>query len=481
MNEQMTIERGMPFSIGAEQAFLGALLIDPEAVHKTRPLVRSEDLYVVRHQWIYDAMLTLTDRGEERDVVTLADELARRPDGDQPNQLAAAGGAAYLTGLINSCPTSLNVESYAHTISRQAVNRKLIQAGGQIAQLGHTGQHPLTEEPLNSQEAMAEAERILIDLSTDHKASGIEVKTFGQVVEEIRDEQVDLAKGKRVDGIDPILPSLREALPFGVLQRGWNVGLGANPKAGKSLFAANLVVKALVDGKNVVLVGTEMLAKESGYRIVPMVAHYLAGIIPGITTAELLRQVNGESDNEGRAVKAKVIDNLDQLLQWTAEQCPGKLLIVDEPLRVSELRALLAREQITWGQFDLAVVDHIGMMVPEGNPTSETQKMNQISGDLLKLSKPTLLGHPTMLFVSPFTKGEPTDLPGMHRFRDTFMLAHNAHVLLGIYEDAWGNKLLHIAGMRSSNGKGDICRDIPIVVREEDGVIGEAQPEPHLL
>ena len=78
-------------------------------------------------------------------------------------------------------------------------------------------------------------------------------------------------------------------------------------------------------------------------------------------------------------------------------------------------------------------------------------------------------------------KGEPTDLPGMHRFRDTFMLAHNAHLLLGIYEDEWGNKLLHIAGLRSSNGKGDVTRDIPIVVREQDGVIVEALPETHLL
>jgi hypothetical protein len=112
---------------------------------------------------------------------------------------------------------------------------------------------------------------------------------------------------------------------------------------------------------------------------------------------------------------------------------------------------------------------------------SETQRMNQISGDLLKLSKSSLLGNPTLLFVSPFTKGEPTDLPGMHRFRDTFMLAHNAHLLLGICEDEAGGKLLHIAGMRSSNGQGDVSRDIPISIRKEDGVIVEETPRPHLL
>jgi replicative DNA helicase len=467
-----------PYSIEAEQAFLGALLIDPEAVHKVRGIVEPEDLYVVRHQWIYQDMLALADRGENRDYITLCDELERKSDRDHGDRLVAIGGAAYLTSLINACPTSLNIESYAATIVRTAVLRRLIEAGTRVMQIGRTGLHPVTREPLEPQEAIAEAERILIETSGNHTGIGIRPKTFDEVICEIRREQIELAEGKKVEGIDPILPSLRAALPFGVLQRGWNVGVGANPKMGKSLYAANVVVKALVDGKNVAMLGTEMLAKENGYRMVPMVTHYLQGIVPGITTAELLKQVYGPID---KGVKQRVIANLDRLLEWLARCCQGNLLIVDEPLKVSELRALLAREQITWGQFDLVVVDHIGMMLPEGKVQSETQRMNEISSDLLKLSKSSLLSNPTLLFVSPFTKGEPSDLPGMHRFRDTFMLAHNAHLLLGVYEDAAGGKLLHIAGMRSSNGQGDISRNIPISIRKEDGVIVEETPRPHLL
>jgi len=474
----MKADATLPFNVGAEQAFLGALLIDPEAIHKVRALVRTEDLYVTRHRWIYDALQDLADRGQERDIVTLCDELERRADGDHPNQLAAAGGAAYVTALLNSCPSAFHVESYAHTIARTATLRRLQEAGRRIVELGHTGLHPATGEPLEVDAAIAEAERVLIEVSTEQRALGIRPRSFQQVLQDIRQEQQDLLEGKRVEGIDPLLPSLHEALPFGVLQRGWNVGIGANPKAGKSLYAANVVVKALVDGKNVVLVGTEMLAVENGYRMVPMVAHYLGGRVPEIATADLLQQVNDPSD---KAVKERVIRDLDALLSWTAEQCPGNLLIVDEPLKVSELRALLAREQFTWGRFDLVVVDHIGMMLPEGKVYGETQRMNQISADLLQLTKSSLLEHPTLLFVSPFTKGEPTDLPGMHRFRDTFMLAHNAHLLLGIYEDEWGNKLLHIAGMRSSNGRGNVSRDIPIRVLQENGVIVEATAELHLL
>jgi len=62
----------------------------------------------------------------------------------------------------------------------------------------------------------------------------------------------------------------------------------------------------------------------------------------------------------------------------------------------------------------------------------------------------------------------------MHRLRDTLPLAHNAHLLLGTCgEDEAGSKLLHIAGMRSSNAQGDMNRDIPITIRKEDGVLVE--------
>jgi hypothetical protein len=72
-------------------------------------------------------------------------------------------------------------------------------------------------------------------------------------------------------------------------------------------------------------------------------------------------------------------------------------------------------------------------------------------------------------------------VPGMHRFRDTFMLAHNAHLLLGIYEDEAGNKLLHITGMRCSNGQRDVNRDIPVTISKEDGVMVEELAERYTL
>jgi replicative DNA helicase len=461
----------LPHDERTEQAFLGALLIDPEAVHRVRTMVNTDDLYKVTHQYVYAAMLSLADRSEQVDFVTLANELDRRQDGRQ-SQLTAVGGAAFLTKLLNVTPTALNVESYAKSIQTYSVQRKIILAASKIAEMAYCGQDPADDEPLSADEMVACAERELL------KATGtghydINVKTFASVLQEIISNQQDLANGQKITGIDPVLPSLRKALPFGVLQRGWMVGVGANPKAGKSLWMANVVAKALVDGHNICLVGTEMMAIENGYRLVPMLTYILKGVVPNITTPDLLRQVYGKDDIEGQRTKARVINDTGKLLLWASEHTKGNLLIIDEPLTVSALRSILVREQITWGPFDLIVVDHIGMMLPEGNPRTEVQAMNQISGDLLTLARSSLLGNPTLLFVSAFTKGENTDKPSMHRFRDTFMLAHNAHLLLGIYEGDDGGKLMHIAGMRSSNGQGDVADDIPIEIHKEYGVIFE--------
>ena len=104
----------VPHNIEAEQAVLGALLIDPDAIYRVRDLVQPADLYLPKHRWIFDAVLALNDRQADIDFITVCDELERRPVGPNSDvdQLTEIGGAAYLTSLINATPTSTNVASF---------------------------------------------------------------------------------------------------------------------------------------------------------------------------------------------------------------------------------------------------------------------------------------------------------------------------------------------------------------------------------
>ena len=124
-------DRLVPANPEAEQAVLGSVLIDPDAIIKIAAFLKAEDFYQEKNGWIYQAVLDLHERREPADFVTVCDELERR------RQLDEVGGAAYVMDLINAVPTAIHVEHYGHIVERTSVLRKLIRAAGQIAQLAY--------------------------------------------------------------------------------------------------------------------------------------------------------------------------------------------------------------------------------------------------------------------------------------------------------------------------------------------------------
>ena len=142
----------VPANLEAEQAVLGSLLIDPDAIIKIASSLRDADFYRERHQWIYAALLALHERREPADFVTLVDELERN------EQLETVGGPAYITELINSTPTAIYVDHYARIVERTATLRRLIGAAGQIAELAYDESHEVDE-------VVDRAERLVFGIS----------------------------------------------------------------------------------------------------------------------------------------------------------------------------------------------------------------------------------------------------------------------------------------------------------------------------
>ncbi|MCX7670131.1 MAG: replicative DNA helicase, partial [Anaerolineae bacterium] len=145
-------DKTIPANPEAEEAVLGSLLIDPDAIIKVASFLEPDDFYREKNGWIYRAILDLHERREPADFVTLVDELERR------NQLQQVGGAAYITSLINSVPTAVHVEHYAHIVERTATLRRLIAAAGQIAALAY-------EEAEDVDEVVDRAEQLIFNVS----------------------------------------------------------------------------------------------------------------------------------------------------------------------------------------------------------------------------------------------------------------------------------------------------------------------------
>ena len=142
----------VPANPEAEDAVIGSLLIDPDAVIKIASFLKADDFYREKNGWIYQAVLDLHERREPADFVTLVDELERR------NQLQEIGGTAYITNLINSVPTAVHVDHYAHIVERAATLRRLIGAAGEIATLAY-------EEAEDVDEVVDRAEQIIFNVS----------------------------------------------------------------------------------------------------------------------------------------------------------------------------------------------------------------------------------------------------------------------------------------------------------------------------
>ncbi|HCB50368.1 MAG TPA: replicative DNA helicase, partial [Chloroflexi bacterium] len=126
-----SIDRVPPNNVEAEEALLGSLLIDTDAIFEVASFLRPNAFYREQNKWIFEAILDLNERREPVDLITLTDELRRR------NQLEELGGEAYIIGLINMVPTSINARSYGRIVEAAAIRRRMITAASTIANLAY--------------------------------------------------------------------------------------------------------------------------------------------------------------------------------------------------------------------------------------------------------------------------------------------------------------------------------------------------------
>ena len=235
------IERLPPQDIESEEAVLGSILIDPDAIMRVQHILAPEDFYREKHGWIYSAILALHERHEPIDMLTLCDELG--------GQLDAVGGAAFITGLINTVPTSVNVDHYARLVIRCANNRRLIGIAGKIAQLAY--------ENGDDVEAYSQVHRIL----RDTPLSGKMIKAAGG--EDLINEMLyDLAQAQ-MEKERRIAADYEATWPWAAMRRmaKWRVGqpavLIAEGGAGKTAFCTEVGIHNAISGGRVFYVGTE--------------------------------------------------------------------------------------------------------------------------------------------------------------------------------------------------------------------------------
>ncbi|MEP6692186.1 MAG: DnaB-like helicase N-terminal domain-containing protein, partial [Gemmatimonadaceae bacterium] len=132
-------ERQPPYSEDAEQAVIGAMLMDQDAILRAIEHVDDTSFHSERHRRIFRAMVTLSERGEVVDPLTLSEELSRR------GELDAAGGKEYIGYLVDAVPTAANIEYHAKIVKEKALMRRLIETSTSIVREAFEGRMTASE------------------------------------------------------------------------------------------------------------------------------------------------------------------------------------------------------------------------------------------------------------------------------------------------------------------------------------------------
>ncbi len=230
-DDRRTSDRLPPQDLDAEQATLGAMLMEPGAVSRAMTIVSEEDFYREAHREIFSAIRTVDEAHNPVDLVTVAAELRRR------EKLSAVGGGEYLTRLIGSVPTTAHVIRYATIVHEKGVLRRLIQAGSAIQALAY-------DNPEDLQTALDQAEQQIFEIAQqrstkDYEEIGPLVEaTFGYL-QQARDQK------EFITGIPTGLRQLDEITSG--LHRGELIIIAGRPSMGKtSLMVNNIAMHAAV-------------------------------------------------------------------------------------------------------------------------------------------------------------------------------------------------------------------------------------------
>ena len=394
----MYAEKLPPHDIEAEEAVVGSLLINGEAISTIAPFLKSEDFYRERNRWCFDACFALYDRNVGIDQVSVADELAR------VERLDDVGGLAYLSHLVSVVPTSVHIEHYARIVNRLAMMRRIIESAGEIASIGY-------EAGPDEDEALSRAEDILFRLRRGQSSRDF------VLIRDVLDQYLEES------GFEPETEAGRLPLiltgfhnldtMLGGLHRSDMIVLAARPSLGKSSLALNIArAAAMEQGAHVAIFSLEM-GKEQ-------VVQRLLSCESGVDTQRVRL---GEFTPEEQQ---RVVDATGKLAELP-------IYIDDSPfMSIVELRSKAKRLDLEQ-RVDLIIVDYIGLMLQR--PEYRVQEMSDICRSLKGLARELDIPLIAVSQLSRAPELRPTHRPLLSDLRESGSIEQDADVVMFIYRD----------------------------------------------
>jgi len=396
-------DKTVPSNVEAEEAVLGAFLIDPEAIYKVLAFLKADDFYLQKHRWIYEAVIRVHERREPVDFITLTTEL------DQLDHLEAVGGGAYISQLISAVPSAISVESYGRLVEQTSVRRRLLEAAGDIARFAY-------DEKLPVDQVVDYAEKALFGVS--QKRSTRDLQPIQEIVPGYYDHIEYLYEHRgELMGVPSGFGDLDRVL--GGFQRSDLLILAARPGVGKTSLMLTFALQAAEKRKVVALFSLEMSAEQLVQRLVAQIS--------GID-AQRLRL--GQLKDEEWPAFAEAIGHLSEL----------PIYIDDTPsITVLQLRTKCRRLASERG-LDMIFVDYLQLMDSDFRSENRVQEVSFISRSMKGLAREIDVPLMTASQLSRAVEQRQDKHPVLSDLRDSGSLEQDADIVMFIYRDELYNE-----------------------------------------
>ncbi|SUZ58426.1 uncharacterized protein METZ01_LOCUS11280 [marine metagenome] len=405
MPETPVSERSLPHNLEAEKAVLGAVLIDNEQFNRAAELIDSPDFYRHAHQQIFDKMVSLTDRDEVIDLVTLKEELNRA------GNLNEVGGPAYIAALVDGVPKSTNVEYYAKIVKEKATLRSLIGSANKILTTAYQAE---VEPEVQLDQAESEIFQIADGRLTEGFQSLRDLVPGGlDTLEKLQNQQGFLT------GVPSGFTDLDNKTSG--FQPSDLVIIAARPSMGKTSLALNIAQHVATKTEKTVGVFSLEMSKQ----------------------ALFLRMLTSEARVDARQFRGGFLgsEEYKKLSEALGVLGEARVFIDDSTsLSVLEMRAKARRLKSEHG-LHLLIIDYLQLMQGRGRFENRNLELASISRSLKGLAKE--LGVPVIalsqLSRAPESRSE--HRPQLSDLRESGALEQDADVVLFIYrEDVYDHK-----------------------------------------
>jgi replicative DNA helicase len=386
----------VPHNREAEEGLLGSILIYPDAYLQVATFLNSEDFYIHRHRWIWEAIAHLHENRIPVDFLTVIDAL------DRAGKLGEVGGPAYLTALTNAVPSSLHAEAYGRIVAEMAVRRRMLEAANQIARAAYELEQPLNESLNQAEGAIFEVARQSLDR---------DLTPVVTIVSEVYDEVAH--PSAKTMGISTGLIDLEKLL--GGLRKSDFIVLAGRPGMGKTSLLLSILKHATVKlHKHAALFSLEM----DNENVVQRLLSQLSEIPLSRIRDHKLREQDWVPFTQANEILGGVPLFLDDTPILT-------------PTRLRTQCRRLALDQ----HLDLVVVDYLQLMSGGSRFDNRTQEVSHISRQLKILARELQVPMLVSAQLSRAVEQRQDKRPTLADLRESGAIEQDSDIVMFLYRD----------------------------------------------